>query len=90
LDLCCGAGTNTIYLAEKDFEMTAIEISRTALKHAKEKAEQAKIKINVMIQSLVDLSFKENEFDFVFDMGCFHHVKIGDRPQFIKRGFCAF
>ena len=84
LDLCCGAGTNTIYLAEKDFEITAIDISQMALKHAKEKAEQAKVKISFMIQSFVDLSFKENKFDFVFDMGCFHHVKIGDRPKFIK------
>jgi ubiquinone/menaquinone biosynthesis C-methylase UbiE len=84
LDLCCGAGTNTIYLAEKGFEVTAIEISQRAIEYAKEKAEHANVKINFMIQSFVALSFGDEEFDFVFDIGCFHHVEIVDRHKFIK------
>jgi 2-polyprenyl-3-methyl-5-hydroxy-6-metoxy-1,4-benzoquinol methylase len=83
LDLCCGAGTNTVYLAEKGFEVTAIDISRKAISYAKEKAGPANVKIDFMIQSFVDLSFKDEQFDFVFDMGCFHHVEIVDRPKFI-------
>jgi ubiquinone/menaquinone biosynthesis C-methylase UbiE len=83
LDLCCGAGTNTVYLAEKGFEVTAIDISRKAIAYAKEKAGHANVKIDFMIQSFVDLSFKDEQFDFVFDMGCFHHVEIVDRPKFI-------
>jgi ubiquinone/menaquinone biosynthesis C-methylase UbiE len=83
LDLCCGAGTNTVYLAEKGFEVTAIDISRKAIAYAKEKAGHANVKIDFMIQSFVDLSFKDEKFDFVFDMGCFHHVEIVDRPKFI-------
>jgi ubiquinone/menaquinone biosynthesis C-methylase UbiE len=83
LDLCCGAGTNTVYLAEKGFEVTAIDISRKAIAYAKEKAGHANVKIDFMIQSFVDLSFKDEAFDFVFDMGCFHHVEIVDRPKFI-------
>ena len=84
LDLCCGAGTNTIYLAEKGFEVTAIDISQRAIDYAKEKAEKASVKINFMVQSFVDLSFEDEEFDFVFDMGCFHHVEIMNRHRFIK------
>jgi ubiquinone/menaquinone biosynthesis C-methylase UbiE len=83
LDLCCGAGTNTVYLAEKGFEVTAIDISRKAIAYAKDKAGHANVKIDFMIQSFVDLSFKDEKFDFVFDMGCFHHVEIVDRPKFI-------
>ena len=84
LDLCCGAGTNTIYLAEKGFEVTAIDISQRAIEYAKKKAEQANVKINFMVQSFVDLSIEDEEFDFVFDMGCFHHVEIMNRHRFIK------
>lgn len=80
----CGAGTNTIYLAEKGFEVTAIEISQRAIEYAKEKAEHANVKINFMIQSFVALSFGDEEFDFVFIIGCFHHVEIVDRHKFIK------
>jgi ubiquinone/menaquinone biosynthesis C-methylase UbiE len=84
LDLCCGAGTNTVYLAKKGFEVTAIDISQRAIEYAREKAKHANAKINFMIQSFVDLSFGDEEFDFVFDMGCFHHVEIVDRSKFIK------
>ena len=84
LDLCCGAGTNTVYLAAKGFEVTGIDISPTAVEYAKKKAEHAKIEISFMVQSFLQLPFGDAEFDFVFDMGCFHHVKIEDRPTFIK------
>ena len=84
LDLCCGAGTNTVYLAEKGFEVTAIDISPRAIEYAKEKAEHAKVKINFRIQSFVDLPFGDEEFDFAFDMGCFHHAQVEDRIIFIK------
>jgi ubiquinone/menaquinone biosynthesis C-methylase UbiE len=84
LDLCCGAGTNTVYLAKKGFEVTAIDISQRAIEYAREKAKHANAKINFMIQSFVDLSFGDEEFDFVFDMGCFHHVEIVDKSKFIK------
>jgi 2-polyprenyl-3-methyl-5-hydroxy-6-metoxy-1,4-benzoquinol methylase len=39
LDICCGAGTNTVYLAKQGFEVTGIDISQTAIKYAKKKAE---------------------------------------------------
>ena len=84
LDLCSGAGTNPVYLAEKGFEVTGIDISPTAIEYAKKRAEQAKVKINFAVQNFLHLPFGDSEFDFVFDMGCFHHVKIKDRPTFIK------
>ena len=84
LDICCGAGTNTVYLAEKGFEVTGIDISPKAIAYAKKKAKQANVNINLMVQNFLNLPFEKAEFDFVFDMGCFHHVKIEDRPKFIK------
>ncbi len=84
LDTCCGAGTNTVYLAKKGFEVTAIDISQTAIKIAKEKTKQANASINFSLQSFVDLAFADEKFDFVFDMGCFHHVHSDDRSRFIE------
>ena len=83
LDICCGAGTNTVYLAKQGFEVTGIDISPTAIKYAKKKAEQARVKIDLRVQNFLDLPFEDEEFDFVFDMGCFHHVKVEDRRTFI-------
>jgi ubiquinone/menaquinone biosynthesis C-methylase UbiE len=84
LDICCGAGTNTIYLAQKGFDVTGIDISLTAIELAKKKANEANVAINFLLLSFIILPFRDEEFDFVFDMGCFHHVAIEDRTKFIE------
>jgi 2-polyprenyl-3-methyl-5-hydroxy-6-metoxy-1,4-benzoquinol methylase len=87
LDTCCGAGTNPVYLAQSGFDVTGIDISLTAIGMAKKKAKQSKVNINFLAESFIDLSFKDEVFDFVFDMGCFHHVEVEDRPKFIEGVF---
>ena len=84
LDICCGAGTNTVYLAEKGFKVTGIDISSKAIEYARKKAANAKVTLDLRVRSFLDLPFSNEEFDFVFDMGCFHHVKVEDRLMFIK------
>ncbi len=83
LDICCGAGTNTVYLAQKGFQVTGIDISPKAIEYAGEKAEHAKVKIRLMVCNFVELPFANEGFDFVFDMGCFHHAKPKDRNRYI-------
>jgi len=83
LDLCCGAGTNTVYLAQNGFNVAGMDISHTALKYAKKKALQAGVQIDFGVHSFVELPFADTIFAFVFDMGCFHHVQPEDRQQFI-------
>jgi ubiquinone/menaquinone biosynthesis C-methylase UbiE len=84
LDLCCGAGTNPIYLAKKGFDVTAMDISDGATKLSKEKAKKENVEMNLLIGSFLSLPFKDERFDFVFDMGCFHHVKTSNRTTFIR------
>jgi 2-polyprenyl-3-methyl-5-hydroxy-6-metoxy-1,4-benzoquinol methylase len=87
IDTCCGAGTNSVYLAQSGFEVTGVDISLTAVKIAKKKAKQSKVVIDFAVESFIDLSFKDEAFEFVFDMGCFHHVAVKDRTKFIE-GVC--
>jgi SAM-dependent methyltransferase len=84
LDLCCGAGTNPVYLAEKGFDLTALDISDRAVELAMEKAEQSNAEIDFLIGDFVSLPFKKGRFDFVFDFGCFHHVDPEHREAFIE------
>jgi 2-polyprenyl-3-methyl-5-hydroxy-6-metoxy-1,4-benzoquinol methylase len=83
LDICCGAGTNTVYLAQNGFEVTGIDISPTAIAIAKQKAKTAGVIINFLVESFIELPFTDGEFDFVWDMGCFHHVTEEERATFI-------
>lgn len=84
LDICCGAGTNAVYLAEKGFQVTGMDISPKAIEYAKRKAQKANVKIRLLVENFLNLPFEDEEFDFVFDMGCFHHVKANDRSTFIR------
>lgn len=74
-------------MAQQDFEVTAVEISKRALEYAKKKMDEAKIDIRFALGSFVTLPLKDEQFDFVFDMSCFHHVEIEDRDKFIE-GVC--
>jgi ubiquinone/menaquinone biosynthesis C-methylase UbiE len=84
LDTCCGAGTNTLYLAKKGFQVTGIDISSKAIEYSKEKARKTNIKVRFQIQNFLNLQFKDEELNFAFDMGCFHHVLVKDRSTYIK------
>jgi ubiquinone/menaquinone biosynthesis C-methylase UbiE len=84
LDICCGAGTNPIYLAQKGFAVTALDISRKAIEIAKQKTSRARVEIQFVLGNFVTLPFKDAEFNFLLDMGCFHHVTIDDRKPFIQ------
>lgn len=85
LDLCCGAGTHAIYLSKKGFQVTGIDISSKAVEYAKDKVRKVNAKIQLQVQSFLHLdNFEDEEFDFVLDIGCFHHVKIKDRSIFIQ------
>lgn len=84
LDICCGAGTNAVYMAEKGLEVTALDISPRAVAYAKEKASGANVDIKFIVQSFLRLPFPGEKFDLVLDSGCFHHVLVNDRSAYIR------
>jgi len=84
LDICCGLGTNTIYLAKVGFETTGIDVSKTAIRYAGKKSLEAGVDIKFNVGTFLHLPFDDGEFDFVFDMGCFHHVLQEDREKYIR------
>jgi cyclopropane fatty-acyl-phospholipid synthase-like methyltransferase len=85
LDTCCGLGTNGLYLAEQGFEVTGIDISGKAVEIASRRAEEAGRagSIQLHTRNFMDMGFQPEAFDFVLDVGCFHHVSTEDRLSFI-------
>ncbi len=73
-----------MYLAEKGFNVTALDVSEKANKYAREKAAKAKVGIGFLVGSFLKLPFRMGEFDFAFDFGCFHHVEADLRTLFVK------
>lgn len=74
VDMCCGSGSDAIYLASKGFEVTAIDVAPTALAMAEKKADDAHDKVNwVLADILAPPDLKP--FDFIYDRGCYHVVR---------------
>ena len=74
VDLCCGSGTDAIYLAGQGFDVTGIDVSPTALGQARQKANDAKVSVHwVLADTLAPPDLKA--FDFIYDRACYHVVR---------------
>ncbi len=86
LDVGCGFGHNSLWLAQCGFWVTGVDVSKVAVQQAKENA--SRIGANCMFLSL-DF-FREDvpglPFNFIFDRGCFHSYDSDDeRKRFAER-----
>ncbi len=84
LDMCSGAGTNSIYLASKGFKVTGVDISPTAVNVAKARCVKRGLKCEYLVGDVLKTKF-DKKFDLVFDRGCFHHLSKKDKPKYVKR-----
>ena len=86
LDLGCGTGIKSIYLAQNGFSVTGVDISKTAIEHANQNAIQANIKVEFYNADATDLSFlKEKKFDFVLDWANLHGVPEDLRATYVNQ-----
>ncbi len=87
LDMACGTGTNSIYLAEKGFKVTGVDISREAIKVARVSAKRKGLS-NVVFKvlDLAKFSFKPERYSLIvctyfLDRSLFSRMK-----RSLKRG----
>jgi SAM-dependent methyltransferase len=87
LDLGCGTGTNTLYLARHGWDATGIDFAAPAIIRAQRKAAQAGQISGAMrflqgdVTRLEALDLRPG-YQLVFDLGCFHGVAPQGRPQY--------
>jgi len=84
LDICTGSGNNAVYLAGKGYACHAVDISSTAIDIAREKAAKAGVTCDFRVGDVLDLAFRDNTFNLVFDRGCFHNFAPSQRGAFIN------
>jgi SAM-dependent methyltransferase len=85
IDLGCGTGNYSIYLASLGFEVTGIDISPTAIEIAQENAKKKGIKCHFYIANVLD-NFNEikDTFDFAYDWELLHHIFPEQRTIYVK------
>jgi 2-polyprenyl-3-methyl-5-hydroxy-6-metoxy-1,4-benzoquinol methylase len=76
LDAGCGTGEFTCWYAARGNEVTAIDLSRPSLEHAKAYAAKYHLddRIDFQQQSVLDLNLPNETFDFVYCYGVLHHT----------------
>lgn len=86
LEVGCGTGTNSIWLAQQGFDVTGVDLSPTALAKAETKARSAGVDCHFVATDFLVDSVPGGPFDFVYDRGCFHVFDEDDeRSQFAAR-----
>jgi SAM-dependent methyltransferase len=75
LELGCGTGTNAVWLAERGFQVTAVDISRVAIERARQRAIRHRVAARFVVADLATCGRLSGPYDFFFDRGCFHSVR---------------
>ena len=85
LDVGCGTGDNSIWLAQNGFQVVGTDVSDIAIEKAKEKASKANVKCDFILVDFLKNKIEGVPFGFVFDRGCFHSFSSkDDRRRFAE------
>ena len=87
LEAGCGNGKHLSALLGKGYDVYAIDISPSAVKLARERAEFHKAKANISIGDVCDLDFDDAYFDAVFAFHVVGHLAEEDRPKAAAEAF---
>lgn len=85
LEVGCGLGTESIFLAVRGMNVTAMDLSEDAINTGKTIAEQYGVNVNWIVGDLLETDLCENEFDVITDQGCFHHMQDHELELYNKK-----
>ena len=71
LDVGCGTGDNSIWLAQNRFQVTGTDVSDIAIEKAKEKTSKARVECDFILVDFLKNRIEGLPFGFLFDRGCF-------------------
>jgi cyclopropane fatty-acyl-phospholipid synthase-like methyltransferase len=86
LDLGCGTGTNSIYLAQHGWEATGVDFVPRAIRAAKRKAAAARVSPRLLVGDvtrLKDLAVGTG-YSLLLDLGCFHSIPDAGRDAYVS------
>lgn len=72
LELGTGTASDAVWLTQKGFKVTAVDVSSTAVDMARRKAADAGVKIEFVLADIMKDNIPHGPFDLVYDRGCFH------------------
>ena len=88
LDLGCGRGTNTLFLAKHGWKVQGIDFAPPAIRAARRKKSSAPADVAARVQfrtgDVSKLEVRVEPFDLAFDQGCLHSL-----PTDLRAGYAS-
>lgn len=84
LDLGCGTGTNVITLSKHGWDVSGVDFASKAIRIARRKAVEENIDAVFYVDDVSKLSRISGNFDLIYDIGCFHNLKVSDKRDYIS------
>ena len=86
LDVGCGTGDSSIYLAQHGWHVTGVDFVPKALNKARAKARTAGVSVDFVQADVTHLSQAgiAGGFQFIVDNGCLHGMSDGDRDLYVE------
>jgi methyl halide transferase len=82
LEIGCGTGTNSVWLAGQGFDVTGIDVAPLAVEQATERARAASVQVHFVAADVLHLPELGGPFEFFFDRGCYHAVRRSAPQQY--------
>jgi ubiquinone/menaquinone biosynthesis C-methylase UbiE len=86
LDLGCGTGDNSIYLAKHGWQVTGVDFVAKAVTKARAKAQASNVAVNFAQADVTRLSSEGigSNFGLIVDNGCLHGMSPEDRDAYVR------
>ena len=84
IDLGTGPATQAIWLVKRGFKVIGSDISGAAINRARKNYANEE-NVNFIADDILNSKFNDNEFDYIFDRGCFHVLSPADRQKYIRK-----
>ena len=84
LDLGCGSGRNSIFLARHGFAVEGVDYSESAIAWAADRIAAAGVDVSLVCRNVFDLELPAASYDLIYDSGCFHHIAPHRRQRYVE------
>ena len=84
LDVGCGRGYDSIYLASKGFDVLGVDYSENAIAASRQNAKKAGVRVRFRELDIFDLKSLDEKFDFVLEWSVMHHISKDKRKAYIN------
>ena len=84
LELGCGLGRFSTYMAEQGIKATGVDFSSVAIEKAKKRVANSEHKPTFLVGDVTNLEMFNEQFDISFDVGCFHCLNGEGQQKYVS------